>query len=44
MENRKVKQILSLGWSQRKNARYKERVKEAECSVNIMYLCMEMRK
>jgi hypothetical protein len=47
MENRKVKQVLSWGWYQYvcgKGGGYKERVKEAECSRNIMYLCMKMEK
>jgi hypothetical protein len=35
-ENRKVKQVLSGGWYQWEGGGYKERVKEAECSRNIM--------
>jgi hypothetical protein len=37
MENRMVKQLLSGGWYQWEGGRYKERVKEAERSRNIVY-------
>jgi hypothetical protein len=42
-ENRKVKQVLFGGWYQWEGRGYKERVKEAECSGNIMYLCMKVK-
>jgi hypothetical protein len=35
---------FSGGWYQWERGRYKERVKEAECSGNIMYSCMKMKK
>jgi hypothetical protein len=44
IESRKVKQVLSGGWYQWEWGEYKERVKEAEYSENIMYSCMEMEK
>jgi hypothetical protein len=37
MENRKVKQVPYRGWYQWEQGGYKERVKEAECSRNIMH-------
>jgi hypothetical protein len=37
MENRKVKEVLYEGCYQWKGEGYKERVKEAECSENIMH-------
>jgi hypothetical protein len=44
MENRKVKQVLSGGWYQWKKEKYKERVKEGECSGNIIYTYMKIEK
>jgi hypothetical protein len=41
-KNWKVKQILSEYLDQWKGGKYKERIKEAECSENIMYSCMKM--
>jgi hypothetical protein len=37
MENGNVKWFLSEGWYQWEGERYKENVKEVECSGNIMY-------
>jgi hypothetical protein len=42
MKDRKAKQVLSGGWYQWEEGGYKEWVKEAECSRNIMYYCMKM--
>jgi hypothetical protein len=44
METRKVKQVLFGDWYQWEGEEYKERVKEAECSGNIMYSCMKIEK
>jgi hypothetical protein len=44
MDNGKVKQVFSGGWCQWEWRGYKERVKEAECSRNIMYSCTTMEK
>jgi hypothetical protein len=44
-EHTKVKQVLSGGWYECVDERrYKESVKEAECSRNVMYSCMKMEK
>jgi hypothetical protein len=42
MKNRKVKQVLSVGWFQWEGGGHKERVTEDEYSENIMYSCMKM--
>jgi hypothetical protein len=42
--NRKVKQVLFGGWDQWEGGEYMERVKKAECSRNITYLCLKMEK
>jgi hypothetical protein len=45
MEDRKRKHVLSGGWyTQWEMGEYKERVKEAECSGNIIYLCVKNGK
>jgi hypothetical protein len=42
--NRKIKYVLSGSWYPWEEVGYKERVKEAEYSGNIMYSCMKMEK
>jgi hypothetical protein len=42
--NRKVKQVLSGGWYLWEKKEYKETVKEAKCSGNVMYSCMKKGK
>jgi hypothetical protein len=44
MKNRKLKQFLSGSWYQWDGEGGKERVKETECSGNIIYSCMELEK
>jgi hypothetical protein len=44
INNSKVKQVLSGDWYQWEGEEYKERMKEAKCSENIMYSCMKMEK
>jgi hypothetical protein len=39
-----VKQVLFGSWYQWKGRRCKERVREAECSGNIMYSYIKMEK
>jgi hypothetical protein len=38
------KQVSSGGWYQYEREGYKVRVKEAECSGNVMLSCMKMEK
>jgi hypothetical protein len=39
-----VKQVLTGGWYQWEGGGYKERVKEAKCSGNIMHSTVKMEK
>jgi hypothetical protein len=39
-----MKQVMSRSWYQWERGECKERMKEAECSRNIMYSCMIVGK
>jgi hypothetical protein len=43
-EKQEGKTHLSGGWYQWEKGRYKKRMKEGECSGNIMYSCMKTEK
>jgi hypothetical protein len=44
MKNKKVKQFLFGSWYQLEGVGYEERVKEGDCSGNILYSYMKVEK
>jgi hypothetical protein len=44
MKDRKIKQVLSVGWYQQDGGGYRERVKEDEYGGYRLYSCMRMEK